>query len=1071
MDGSTVSTAVTQASRRGRTERNSQFVVGSIIRINVQNFLTYDQCTFRFNPKLNVIIGPNGTGKSSIVCAICIGLAGRTSLLARAKEIGDYIQHGKQQATIEVELYNVPHCAIIRRTLNHGQNGKTASTWHLNGNQVNVKQIEETVGKLNIQLSNLCQFLPQERVSDFSKMNKIELLENTQQAVCSTQMLEDHKWLKDFRLMEKEMDLRRENDQVYLDKLKQKNERVEQDVVRYKERKKLIDQLDTLDKKHAWTVYEATRNEFVEKKKICSDLHAKNEEAKKETLPYVKSCEKLMEKMVEINKSMSKTSEELKATANKTKTIHNQINDKDESVAEKWSQFKELEKDENGRMEKIDHYKLQINGWTDELDQLDDTDVDSDINDLNHKIHATVTAIANFEQETNSIIERGKSRHWEIQNCEKRLAKLNNMSSMRLEMLHRLNKHCYNAIIWLRENKGMFKGVIHEPIILLINMKDPKHAELVENHIAMRDLQAFVCEESEDNDLFIRELREKQNIKINVVKAPRSNGVLISSKGFQPKRQIKDLKKWGFTSYLRDLFDAPDSVMAFLCKQYRVHDVPIGSELTRSHVEQVTQTSGIGLFFIPSIGDTPGCRYSVKRSKYSSNCVVGNTCLRKPQCLNINIDPVEIETVQNEIHSLKQESNQETVRLQELKKKTKTMEIQDNELRKKKKSLQQQMNQRKTLQNKIKLKEANVAELETSFVNLEDLREQVQQEVNEIILERRDLVIKFVKTITECVDKSVKKGWLQAKYAARIRQKTKVEEKIYEVERKNVELKRRVESAEEDKKELQKQAKQLLAEAKKKTGGNPDHMSVVFSSLPNSLTDIENMMHDYRSRLECCGDTDPKAFEEFNSRKAEIEKLYVKVSKLEKELLTHRADRDVVRDRWISALQKIISKVNSSFSKYFAAMGCSGEVDLHTDFPDDFDKYGIRIRVKFRASSSLQELNPFRQSGGERSVSTMLYLVALQSIYNCPFRLVDEINQGMDPYNERRVFEVIVSSSSEASTSQYFLITPKLLPNLTYNNHMSVHCVYNGAEMLPHNNWKISRFIRRRKQLKYEDEE
>ena len=49
--------------------------------------------------------------------------------------------------------------------------------------QSTVKQIEDLVSKLNIQLSNLCQFLPQERVADFAKMNKIELLENTELAV------------------------------------------------------------------------------------------------------------------------------------------------------------------------------------------------------------------------------------------------------------------------------------------------------------------------------------------------------------------------------------------------------------------------------------------------------------------------------------------------------------------------------------------------------------------------------------------------------------------------------------------------------------------------------------------------------------------------------------------------------------------------------------------------------------------------------------------------------------------------------------------------------------------------
>ena len=64
-------------------------------------------------------------------------------------------------------------------------------------------------------------------------------------------------------------------------------------------------------------------------------------------------------------------------------------------------------------------------------------------------------------------------------------------------------------------------------------------------------------------------------------------------------------------------------------------------------------------------------------------------------------------------------------------------------------------------------------------------------------------------------------------------------------------------------------------------------------------------------------------------------------------------------------------------------MKCSGMVSLEPD-PEkdpnfsDFDKYGVQIKVKFRDHEDLQELNAQRQSGGERSVSTMLYLMALQ---------------------------------------------------------------------------------------------
>ena len=60
---------------------------------------------------------------------------------------------------------------------------------------------------------------------------------------------------------------------------------------------------------------------------------------------------------------------------------------------------------------------------------------------------------------------------------------------------------------------------------------------------------------------------------------------------------------------------------------------------------------------------------------------------------------------------------------------------------------------------------------------------------------------------------------------------------------------------------------------------------------------------------------------------------------------------------------------------------------------DDYDKYGIRIRVKFRKTEALRELTSHYQSGGERSVSTILYLMALQELNRCPFRVVDEINQ------------------------------------------------------------------------------
>lgn len=55
---------------------------------------------------------------------------------------------------------------------------------------------------------------------------------------------------------------------------------------------------------------------------------------------------------------------------------------------------------------------------------------------------------------------------------------------------------------------------------------------------------------------------------------------------------------------------------------------------------------------------------------------------------------------------------------------------------------------------------------------------------------------------------------------------------------------------------------------------------------------------------------------------------------------------------------------------------------------------GIKLLVKFREGQPLKELTAQVQSGGERSVATILFMLALQELSRVPFRCVDEINQG-----------------------------------------------------------------------------
>lgn len=59
---------------------------GSIVRVKMLNFLTYDECEVFPGPKLNVVIGPNGTGKSTLTHAICLACGGSTGDVGEENE-------------------------------------------------------------------------------------------------------------------------------------------------------------------------------------------------------------------------------------------------------------------------------------------------------------------------------------------------------------------------------------------------------------------------------------------------------------------------------------------------------------------------------------------------------------------------------------------------------------------------------------------------------------------------------------------------------------------------------------------------------------------------------------------------------------------------------------------------------------------------------------------------------------------------------------------------------------------------------------------------------------------------
>jgi len=229
--------------------------------------------------------------------------------------------------------------------------------------------------------------------------------------------------------------------------------------------------------------------------------------------------------------------------------------------------------------------------------------------------------------------------------------------------------------------------------------------------------------------------------------------------------------------------------------------------------------------------------------------------------------------------------------------------------------------------------------------------------------------------------------------------------------------------------------------------------------LPNRVEDIEVMTAELQAQAECMDTVDPRIVADYKKLKETIAELQQDIARRETSMADSIQKMEQVKEAWLTSLTSLVERINTKFSAHFASMGFAGEVGLSRgQHENDFENYGVKIRVKYRDSEPLQELTAHHQSGGERSVATALYMLALQELTTVPFRCVDEINQGMDARNERRVFELLVRTSCSESSAQYFLLTPKLLRGLDYSPRMNVLIVNNGPHMCHHSQWSMSTF-------------
>lgn len=605
---------------------------------------------------------------------------------------------------------------------------------------------------------------------------------------------------------------------------------------------------------------------------------------------------------------------------------------------------------------------------------------------------------------------------------------------------------------WVQENQDKFEKEVFGPPMISCSVKDERYSDQIQSLLQMDDFTCFTAQTKNDYKKLSDQLYRNMSLSVVIRSCPHALA------NFQRPVSPEETKTLGLDGFAIDFLDGPDAVLAMLCSEKRLNSSGVSlDDHSDDQYERIVNSIRISQW---AAGKQS---YTVRRRKeygpqamttITKNIQPGRFWTSQPVDSQ---EKVELTRQMNEKRGekdlLRTENNELKEKLTAIAEQKREINKKIDELRSEKNALQRDFQKYQSLPDKIESEERQKASHEQAMRSAREKLHDLQFEWDEACLDRMRAALSHHEAIS--LVRSAHHALLEAKIClieaqsdvAGLKERNASIVERLDLEKENVRL-AAAEAA------STREAGRILAAEVQDVLLRDESKRDLLTELSDGKTpsDMEVEIDAERAQLELIHAANPNVIREFEKRALEITRLQRKIEDSNTQLAELTAEIAGIMRKWEPQLDELMAKINDAFAYNFEQISCAGEVRV--DKTEDFDNWALDIMVRFRENETLQKLTAHRQSGGERAVSTIFFLMALQSMAQSPFRVVDEINQGMDPRNERMVHERMVEIACREHTSQYFLITPKLLTGLKYDPKMRVLCIASG-ELMPREGRKV----------------
>lgn len=1031
----------------GRATPSSTGDIGLIESITLKNFMCHHLLgPFQFGPNVNFIVGNNGSGKSAILTALLVGLGGKATVTNRGMSLKDFVKTSENTADITVKLRNrgpdafkkdaYGDCISIEHRIS-SDGGRTCRLKSKSGKLISNKKEELTaiLDHFNIQLDNPVSILNQEMSKQFlHSKNEFDKYKFFMKATLLEQMKRDYIHIKHTKTVTRQQVERQDESLKDLKReFLQKKERYEH-LPSVSEMKEV---LENLKKTMVWCLVRE-KEQLVQQLKDDVEKEANNHKHQ-DNLQLCQSKVTQVEKKRQLIKSrvdgMRREQESLSGDnlrlKEQVKVVGRAHKEQELVYFRALNKLKQSEKEQNRLQERINKAKtiLSLN------------------NDGDTEYAIQQKTISRLKEQLAELEAKGPKLNQEIQNKRQALFKgREEREKLRLEerniwVVNESKVRRRNQILASRSNKlkrfgdqvpdllgsiaegyatGRFLKRPVGPIGACISLKDPMLALAVE--CCLRSfMKAFCCDNYKD-EAALQELMRRHYPKGN---RPQIIVCTFSEKVYNIQGRKADHPE--YPSVL-DIITAPSPVV----------------------INCLIDMRGIESILI--IKEKDKARRVMQQGRPPKNCREAFTA-EGDQVFSNRYYTADFSMAQYLGGDLETEISMLESDLENHQAQLSRFQLHGTSVTKDIMSMERNLNNtiialKNTLVSVNQVK-ASITELETAGEeHIDDISslEEVAQE-NRPRLEAEKQFVHEAKTDLDKHRSSAED--VESKYFAVREQidqlsedaealkeeQLKLEAECAKHQRTLQILERKLKAHEDDVQamsgDLAERAEELQEYVAKATEICPERQQVTRSTRSIDI-EITRMKKTIEVHEENHGEQEQvlreyaKALALYREKTSQVRDLQRFIDQLDN-IMSDRQDRYKIMRRLVSVRCKLY------FNNFLIKMNCCGSMV----FDHNNETLSISVKPPGREDDGVSDMRSL--SGGERSFSTVCFMLSLWEITESPFRCLDEFDVYMDMHNRRISLDLLLELSERQHLRQFIFITPLNISNLPKTSLIKIH--------------------------------